>query len=80
VREKALTIFVQAPEEMNDEREKYNDDNGHSGGHHIVDAGGGFYAAEIQHREGAGVEDGEGPIGHERENILRELAANDGAD
>ena len=47
MREKALAVFVQAPEEMNDESEEDYDYDGHSGGHHVVDAGGGFYTAEI---------------------------------
>ena len=77
---KALAVFVEAPQEMDYESEEDYDYDGHPGGHHVVDAGGGFYAAEIQHRECAGVEDGESPVGHERQNILRELAADDGAD
>jgi hypothetical protein len=47
MREKTLAVFVQAPEEMDYESEKDYDDDGHSGGHHVVDTSGGFYAAEI---------------------------------
>ncbi len=47
MREKPLAVFVEAPEKMDYEGEKDHDDDGHSGGHHVVDARGGFDAAEI---------------------------------
>src|SRR3984885_468765 len=79
VSEKSLAVFVNAPEKMDDEGEKDHDDDGHSGGHYVVDASRGFDAADIEKRESAGVEDRQRPIRQERKDILCELAADDGA-
>src|SRR5580693_6290896 len=70
VSEKSLAVFVNAPEKMDDEGEKDHDDDGHSGGHYVVDARRGFDAADIEQRESAGVEDRQRPIRQEGKNIL----------
>src|SRR6202034_2530068 len=77
--EKSLAVFVHAQEKMDDEGEKDHDDDGHSRGHHVVDASRGFDAADVEKRESAGVEDRERPIRQEGKNILCELAADDRA-
>ena len=65
---------------MNHKSEKDDNDDGHSGGHYVVDARGSFDAANIQQRKRTSIEDRERPVRQEGQNILGELATNNGAD
>src|SRR6202795_1159152 len=78
--EKAGTVFVQAPDETNYECEKDDDHDGHSGGEHIVDARGSLDAAKVERGERKGKADGQHPVRDAGQDVLRELAANHGAD
>src|ERR1700723_3388439 len=78
--EKSGTVGMHVPEKPDHEGKEDHDYDAHAASHHVIDARGGLDASKIEQGENASVKNRENENRNGRENILRELAANDGAD
>src|SRR4029077_19508310 len=73
-------VNVQTPDKADHKGEEDHNHDGHAGSQHVVDTCGSLNAAQVESCENDCESDGQRPIGHAGQNVLRELAANHCAD